>query len=213
MRSFIVISVTLLFTLSGCASIVKQAPPGVVLPSTGDEVLVFGRIMWIQNGEIRESYSDIPLSILRAEDMKNGSIAVEKDGTFYALLPKGTYVIHEINWFDAWSGLHWIVPKVAFNTVGDRHIYYLGTLVVDLKATRDIRGGLRVKGFTIHIEDDEDNALVAFRERYPNQAGEVFKALMIHDPSIPTDAASLERKRLLDLLFKIWPVAPVLIHP
>lgn len=202
-----------LVVLAGCAGIVKQAPPGVVLPSTGDEVLVFGRIMWIQNGEERESYSDIALSVLRAEDMKKGSIAVEKDGGFFALLPRGSYLINEINWRDPWDGPHWIVPKVVFKVGEDRHIYYLGTLVVDLKAKRDIIGGLWVKDVGISIDDEDEKAMKGFRNRYPEQEVKIAKALMIHDSRIPNFDELESQRQLLDLILKIIPVAPVLFNP
>jgi len=212
-RKFIAIPVIFLFALSGCANIAKQAPPGVTHLSSGEEALIFGRIRWIQNGEERESYSDITLSVLRVEDMKKGSIAVERDGAFYGLLPKGTYVIHELNWRDSWSGPYWLVPKVAFKAEEDRHLYYLGTLVVDLRASRDIIGGLRIKEFAIHIEDEEDKARSAFRERYPNQDGEMFKALMVHDQHIPRIRELEVKKGLLDFILRTLPMAPVLIIP
>lgn len=204
-KQFILISLIFLFLLPGCMGIVKEAPQDTLLAPSGEDVLVFGRIRWIQNGEERESYSstfgwNISLQVLRAEDMKTGTIRVEKDGTFFALLPTGTYIIHRLDWRDPWDGPHWLVPKVAFKIAEDRQSYYLGTLVVDIRTKRDIIGGLWVKGFGVSIEDEEEGAMEAFRKRYTAQKVEVAKALMVHDPSIPRIAEQENQRLLLDIL-------------
>lgn len=119
---------------------------------------------------------------------------------FFTLLPKGTYIIHRLDWFDPWDGQHWIVPKVAFQVADSQHSYYLGTLVVNIRAKRDIIGGLWVKGVTSYIEDEEDEAMEAFRKRYPDQEVKLAKALMIHDPSIPRMIGLESQRLLLDVL-------------
>ena len=137
--------------------------------------------------------------------MKQGTIKIEKDGSFFALLPKGTYIIYQLDWWDPWAGMHWLVPKIAFRVVdGGPQLYYLGTLSVDIKAKRDIIGGLRVKKVAIDIEDEEHKAMEVFHNRYPDQEIKVVKALMIHDPKIP-GIEELENKRLLqDVLNSLY---------
>lgn len=195
-RKLIIILLIFLFVLPGCAFRVpvKKVPPGTSLTSLKENVLVFGRVRWIQNEEEIKSFSrlgnittgfKIALQILRVEDMKTGSIfEVEKDGLFFALLPIGTYVIHRLDWGDFWGGGR-LVPKVAFQGSKGQHSYYLGTLVVDVKTKRNIFGDQIVKGLDIYIEDEEDKMMEAFRKRYPRQEIKVTKALMVHDPSIP----------------------------
>jgi hypothetical protein len=199
-RKFILITLIFLLVLPGCAPRinVKKAPPGTTVLSSGEDVLIFGGIRWIENGKNKKR--TIILRVLRAEDSKTGTIRVEKDGRFFTLLPRGTYIIHRFDWFDPWDGQHWIVPKVAFQVADSQHSYYLGVLVVNISAKRDIIGGLWVKGVTSYIEDEEDEAMEAFRKRYSDQEVKVAKALMIHDPSIPRMTDLESQRLLLDVL-------------
>jgi hypothetical protein len=124
-RKFILRTLILLLVLPGCAPRInlKKAPPGTTVLSSGEDVLIFGGIRWIENGKNKKR--TIILRVLRAEDSKTGTIRVEKDGRFFTLLPKGNYIIHRLDWFDPWDGQHWIVPKVAFQVADSQHSYYL----------------------------------------------------------------------------------------
>lgn len=202
-KNLTVLFLLALFVMPGCApSLIKKAPPDTSISSVGKDVLIFGRISWFENGE--EKKRSITLKVMRAEDMKKGTIKVEKDGSFFALLPKGTYVVHQLDWWDPWDGPHWLVPKAAFRAADDQRAYYLGTLVVDIKAKRDMIGGLWVKGVGVGIEDEENEAMEAFRKRYSDQEIKVANALMVHDRSIPR-IEELENKRvLLDVLRSLY---------
>ena len=59
-KKVIIIILILLIDLSGCASRlrVKKAPTGTPVLLSEQDVLIFGRIRWIQNGE--EATIDIP---------------------------------------------------------------------------------------------------------------------------------------------------------
>ncbi|MEE9614528.1 MAG: hypothetical protein V3W31_06180 [Thermodesulfobacteriota bacterium] len=201
-RKFIITLLIFLFALSGCApSLIKKAPPDTNIASLGENVLVFGRIRWFDNEKEKERVT--ALQALRIEDMKKGTIKVERvgyDGRFFAVLPRGTYIVHQLDWFDIWDGPHWLVPKVAFQVADDQQAYYLGTLVINIRTKRNIIGGLRVKGWEINIEDEGNEMMEVFRKRYPDHEIKVAKALMVHDPSIPR-IEELENKRvLLDVL-------------
>lgn len=183
-RTSFLLSIIMMLILSGCASgAAKKAPPSTPLASLGDNALVFGNLKWFENDENKRR--TISLGIMRAEDMKKGTIKVEKDGRFYAVVPKGTYIIHRIDWRDPWDGPHWFVPQVSFKIANNQHAYYVGTLVVEIETARDILGSLLIKGVTVHIEDEEGAAMEAFNIKYPNQEIEIAKTLMVHDTSIP----------------------------
>ena len=214
LRKFIIISLIFLFALPGCVSrmTVKKVPPGSSLASLGENLLIFGRIRWIQNGEEIKSFSRmgdistgfrIAVQILRVEDMKTGAIfEVEKDGRFFALLPMGIYVIHRLDWADFW-GRGRLVPRVAFQVSEGQHSYYLGTLCVNVKTKRNIFGDQIVKGLDIYIEDEEGKAMEAFHKRYPHQEVKVAKALMVHDPSIPRIDELESQRILLDAILSL----------
>jgi hypothetical protein len=200
----IIISLMFLLALFGCVPrvTVQKAPPGISLASLGEGVLIFGRIRWIQNGEERHSFSglygdfNVDLRVLNVEDMKVSSIfEIEKDGRFFALLPKGTYIIHRLDWAEFW-GRGSLVPRVALQIAKPKYSYYLGTLTVNVTTKRNIFGDYFVKGLDIYIEDEEEEAMEIFRKRYPYQELNIVKALMVHDPSIPR-LDELERGRKL----------------
>jgi hypothetical protein len=207
-RKFILITLIFLLVLPGCALRinVKKAPPGTTVLSSGEDVLIFGRIRWIENGEERRSCSSqfgfgfrVALKVLRAEDNKTGTIEVEKDCRFFTLLPRGSYIIHRLDWSDFWGG-NWLVPRVAFQVAKGQHSYYLGTLGVNVKTKRNIFGDPILKGLEIYIGDEAGEAMEAFHKRYPHQEVKVAKALMIHDPRIPRIEELENQKILLDIL-------------
>jgi hypothetical protein len=188
---------------------IKKAPPGTSLTSLEANVLIFGRIRRIENEEEVKDYSGIGdistgfrlgLQILRLEDMKTGTISkVEKDGSFFALIPMGTYIIHRIDWGDAW-GTSRFIPQVAFQVPEGQHSYYLGTLVVNIKTDRNILGNYKIKGLYGYIEDEESEAMKAFHKRYPQSEVTVSKALMTHDQSIPSIDELESQRNLLNII-------------
>jgi len=87
-REFILRTLILLLVLPGCAPRInlKKAPPGTTVLSSGEDVLIFGGIRWIENGKNKKR--TIILRVLRAEDSKTGTIRVEKDGRFFYVAPQ-----------------------------------------------------------------------------------------------------------------------------
>jgi hypothetical protein len=193
---------------------VKRVVPGVPLELSGEEALVFGRIRWIENSKERETYHSTPgwkisLKIIRADDMRRGTIKVEKDGRFSALIGKGTYVIHRLDWLDPWDGPQWIVPRVAFRIPENAKAYYIGTLVTEIETMREPMGGLRVEGTKMSVADEGAEALRALLKQHPD-AMDFARTLMVHDKRIPRiDALETERfmtDRLRSLHFGITPM-------
>ena len=212
-----VIAVGLITMLVGCTSImesdrqVKTAPVDTTVSSLENEVLVYGRIRWIQNGEERMVYKssfgwNIWPKYLRMDDMKDGSLSIEADGTFTWKLARGTYLFHQIHWFDSWDGPHRFTPKVAFKIPDGANAWCIGTLVIDLKGKRDFIGGLWVKGIKIKIDDECDELANKFREHYSDPDLHHAKSLMIFDPHMADRPKELEEKdKNRDFLRNITP--------
>ncbi len=196
---------------TGCASLDGQAPRGTTASSLGNDALVYGRIRWIENGEERDSYKhsygwNISPMYLRTEDMHEGQLGVESDGTFIWKLPRGRYIFHQIYWFDSWDGQHRFTPKVAFQIPEGANTFCLGTLVIDLIGKRDIIGGLRVKNIDIGIKDDCKLLANEFRLSYPDPDLQHARSLMIFNEQIPDRPEALEnRDRTNDFLRAILP--------
>jgi hypothetical protein len=176
-----------------------------------NEAIAYGRIRWIENGKDRENYKsslgwNIQPRFLRMDDMQTGALNVGADGIFTWRFSSGTYLIHQIHWFDAWDGHHRLTPKVAFNIPPDGRAYCLGTLVIDLQSKRDIIGGLWVQGWTIRIEDECDSLHQQFSATMPESSMEYSKSLMIHNQDIPDRPEQLENKdKALEFIRAIIP--------
>ena len=182
-------------------------------PASGTEAgtIAFGRVRWINNGVERSEYKtalgwNIWPHLLRLEDGKTKTLSVEKSGDFEWSLPAGTYLLHQLHWFDPWDGPHRLEPKVAFQLGNEGQAHCLGTMTVALTSKRDIIGGLRVERFTVEITDDCDQQSQAFLARVGYQDIEIRKALMVHGAEIPTRPSDLERKdRLFEILRALIP--------
>ena len=210
-RKFIITLLVFLFALSGCAQRinVKKATPGNLVLSPGEDVLIFGRIRWIQNGKEIEKLASmddifitrlkISLQIIRVEDKKTGILNIEKDGRFFTILPSGSYIIHRIDWMETW-GRNWLVPQIAFSVEEGQQCYYLGTIAVNVKTERTILGTPILKGLEVYIDDEEGEAMQNFDKRYSNLEWKVVKALMIHDLRIPRMIELENQKRIFDVL-------------
>lgn len=212
-----VLLLVLFYLFSGCAANMEKGGQTAISPSNttaallGNEALAYGRIKWIQNGEERTEYKhsfgwNIWPKYLRLNDMVDGSLNVNEDGTFTWLLPKGVYIVHQIHWFDSWDGLHRFTPKVAFLVPDYANTYCLGTLVIDLRTKRDIIGGLWVKGIKIRIDDECVAMVHEFRSRYSDPDLHHAKSLMIFDPDVPDRPHELEgRDKAQDFIRNIIP--------
>jgi hypothetical protein len=140
------------------------------------------------------------------EDMLDGDLGVETDGTFAWKLPRGTYIIHQIHWFDSWDGQHRFTPNVAFLIPEGVNTFCLGTLLIDLTGKRDIIGGLWVKNIRVEIKDDCKMLANEFRLLYPDPDLQHVRSLMISNEKIPDRPEALEnRDRTSDFIRAITP--------
>ena len=182
-------------------------------PASGPEAgtIAFGRVRWINNGVERSEYKtglgwNIWPHALRLEDGNARTLSVEKNGDFEWRLPVGTYLLHQLHWFDPWDGPHRLEPKVAYQLPNEGQAHCLGTLTIALTSKRDLIGGLWVQSFKVEIMDDCDQQSQAFAARVGNQDIKIRKALMVHGAEIPSRPDNLERKdRLYDILRTLIP--------
>lgn len=219
LRLLVVISLPGLL-LAGCQSTAWIEPVGT-LPTAptelsdtelGEEVLVFGRIRWIQNGEERTDYQsgygwNIRPQYYRLEDGQHGTLGVAEDGTFTWQLPRGTYLAYQLKWFDSWDGWHRLPLRLAFQAPQAHQAYCVGTLIVKLQAKRDLIGGLWIKDWNLELEDSCAEDQLWFAARYANLTLPLEKSLLVYDPDIPDTIQALEKKDdLADTLRAIYPL-------
>ncbi len=205
------------FFLAGCEGTltprgtIETAPTETTVASLGDAALAYGRIRWIENDKERTVYKNaygwnIWPQFLRIDDMQSGSFGVEADGSFTWEVPRGTYMFHQIYWFDSWDGRHRLTPKVAFQIPFGANAYCLGTLVIKMQGKRDVIGGLWVKGLKIQIEDDCVDMTNQLRSRYPDKGMTFVRSLMKFDPKMPNRPEKMEEKdQFLDFMRAIMP--------
>jgi hypothetical protein len=229
MRSLFSFSVTakllLLLSLSttvliGCSSTslnepvgtITTAPQGITKTDLNNEVLVFGRIRWIENGEERTDYKNaygwnIWPKYFHIENKKDGTLGVAEDGYFAWQLPKGTYIAYHLKWFDSWDGWHRLPLRLAFQAPETQKAYCVGTIIVKLRTKRDFIGGLWIKDWDLELDDSCEQNRQWFQERYVNLNIPVDKSLLIYDPNIPEDIHELERKEgVADFMRAIYPL-------
>ena len=219
LRRFCLLSFTG-FLLAGCQSTAWLEPVGT-LPTASPEltntdldedVLVFGRIRWIQNGEERTDYKsgygwNIWPQYYRVEDKQHGTLAVTEDGTFTWQLPKGTYFAYQLKWFDSWDGWHRLPLRLAFQIPDAHHAYCIGTLNIKLQAKRDLIGGLWIKDWNLVLDDSCDEDQLWFTARYTNVTLPLEKSLPVYDSDIPDTVEALEKRDdIADILRAIYPL-------
>lgn len=226
-RHLLVFLLRLLFTVSlsatlttGCQSTAWLEPIGTLAtaPTTltntdlGEDVLVFGRIRWIQNGEERTEYKsgygwNVWPQYFRVEDGQNGILGVSEDGTFTWHLPAGTYLAYQLKWFDSWDGWHRLPLRLAFQVPETHKAYCVGTFTVNLQATRDLIGGLWIKDWSVDLADSCAQDQQWFKSRYTGLSLPLEKSLLVYDPDIPDTIQALEKKDdIADILRAIYPL-------
>ena len=195
--------------LSGCASTMDGTNPSeqFTVESLGGKTLVYGHIRMLENGEERykdspSTYESISPRYLRLEDMEQGTLTVTSDGSFFWVLPTGTYMLHQIHWFDNWDGPHRIDPSLAFYVPPGTNALCAGSLTIDIMGKRDFIGGLWIKGRTIKVEDHCD----MLYDKKINASLDKNKLLMVYNKGLPARPESLEnRDKLIDFIRAIIP--------
>jgi len=110
-RKLIIILLIWILVLHGCAPSLstKKVDPGKTVSLLENEEVVFGKIMFVEKGELNPWGVPVVPSLLHLESEKYSSnLLLENDGSFFWIVPRGTYIISGI------SGYKFtILPQIA----------------------------------------------------------------------------------------------------
>jgi hypothetical protein len=146
-RYFYILPVLVTALLNGCATAPKmyEAKPideteRLVLGE--DEVLITGKIIFIENGKSKVPYSlGRPVWVLDGRETLSylyiPLLSTEKDGSFYYIVPAGKYSMRSVVPFYYVPDIY---PAVSFNAPQPENIYYLGELIIDIDTTKMLGG-------------------------------------------------------------------------
>ncbi len=196
------LSIFLLIGLLGlgcCAARFTEILPGKAVSLSESEALVFGKIIFTENNKEKVPYglyTQRPFPVaFQIESGKNFvGPEVEKDGSFYWIVPRGTYVVSSIKYNFS------IPPQVAFQVPSQGGAIYLGTLVIDVEVKNLIAFRSVKKLNSITIMDEFEKAKETLKNRNPDFNIKVGKSLMIHDERIPTERSSYTQTSLSNIL-------------
>lgn len=169
-----------LLIVSGCASLpetiaARQVSPNETLTLKQGEILVFGRILLIENGKSKMPYGLAkPLWQLMSPKGKAGTgqsererilpfLSTRMDGVFVYVIPAGRYEITHVQLF---GYLPLVDPAIEFDATEPGQAYYLGDMEVDFDASLWV-GGLwgkyitRINSLEIKDRFEETRDLVA----------------------------------------------------
>ncbi len=188
-----------LLPLSGCTTRLTEVLPGKAVALSESEAFTFGKIIFIENNEEKVPYSlwgrrPFPVVFEAKSERYFVGPEVEKDGSFYWMVPRGTYILSSIKY-------HYSVPpQVAFQVPFEASAIYLGTLVIDVEIKKLIAFSSAKKIKKITIIDEFEKAKETLRNRNPDFMTKIGKNLMIHDERIPIERSSYTQKSLSDIL-------------
>jgi hypothetical protein len=168
--------------VAGCADLKSLAPGKPCHPGLA-EALVFGKIVIVENGRTIVPYNlwttrTVPI-LYRAQTRKQVAAVpqVQPDGSFYWLLPRGTYVIEEIQF--GYS----LTPHIAFQVPATGQAFYLGNLTIAAETSWFLRKNCA--NSQVSVRDEFDQARGELPTRIPNVPAAPEKKLMIYSPAIP----------------------------
>ena len=167
----------LVYLLTSCVAVMRSDIEA--LP--GKEPVVFGRVKVIENGQPMDwggggRFAVVIIPDAGPEPIPYGYPLIG-DGSFYWHLPRGEYIITEfaraVRDWTLGAGIfgsrlvrrgilaRFVIPE-ALSSI------YIGTLIIRSEAGR----------YTMSIEDEYDEALQRFKQRFPEVKGPVAKRLM-----------------------------------
>lgn len=177
-----------LLVVSGCASLpetlnARSVEPGETPTLKQDEILVFGRILFAENGTSKAPYGlGKPIWQLENPEVKPALgeqsrkrrilpfLSTRKDGVFAYVIPAGRY---EMTHVEPLGYLPHIDPALEFDANEPGLAYYLGDLEVDIDASIWL-GGLWGNYIThlnhIEVRDRFDETSAQFAGTLPGSA-------------------------------------------
>lgn len=169
-RRSVSILLFVLLALSGCASFLKQVTPGEQVVIGENEALIFGKIIFIENDEVKVPYGllQVPMGeIVQIESGADRRFRVQRrDGGFYLIVPVGSYNISFIEFPCDYS----IEPQLTQIEVPSGGIaLYLGTINIDVNIGKFPLWGGRIKKINrINVRDDFETAKKAILSCNPD---------------------------------------------
>jgi hypothetical protein len=195
--------------LAGCMT-VEVPRPGEALHLDKDHVLVYGRMTASDHGRpivpkpppIFEAVSgvDDPRVRLSLFHVENGEKAVfpevADDGTFWWILPRGTYLV-----FHTPPGpFEHNEVLAAFQTPPDADAVCVGTLALEVQGDPGTGGFVPYLVSNVDTLDDYDANGTALLARHPDFAGRLAIAAMVADPDLAFLFADYSRARCEKIL-------------
>lgn len=182
--------VVLELAVGGCATTKSNIETEADIRQLGEgQSIVFGRIVWLENGEEKKIGAGVftmslAPRLMRIEDKTRIIAAVNEGGRFVWSLERGTYLINKIDYRDPWSGNYFVAPKVAFAVPETGNTYYVGVLECNFEPKRDLIGGL--SGLVVcKTLDESEQDVTYFQDKFAMASGSIEESIMIHDTRLP----------------------------
>ncbi|HOD36107.1 MAG TPA: hypothetical protein PLR20_09585 [Syntrophales bacterium] len=194
-KTGLIVLILAVFVLTGCVWL-RYPEPGEPLGKLGDRALVYGKITIKEGGKEFKPWSsnlldvlatfgrpNVDFSIFWVEAGARGfSVAVEGDGHFYWIIPRGTYLLYHT----CLDPLPSNEAFAAFQVPARGDAVYAGTLIVHVESEYESSSdeiGFRVTA--VEVEDAYEEELKILRKRHPGLALDVTKILARYDPVFP----------------------------
>jgi hypothetical protein len=167
---------------------VASLDPGENLGPSEDRAVVIGRIMQVEDGteqDMRNPWYGPPgLILFRVESRQVyvSATVADKDGNFYWLLPRGTYLMARYQY-----RVLPMAPRTAFQVPPGPGAVYVGTLRIEIDTVHGFLFlGRAQKGpERIAVLDEFEQARTALATRNPQVPQQVTKHLMVHSVLLP----------------------------
>lgn len=188
-----IIAVTMLLFASAACLTMKYPEPGQPVRTSEGEALAFGRIAVIDrdhelepwNSDLREALfagekPEIRLSLFLIESNRRAIyVRVEPDGSFFWVLPRGTYLLYHSR-VDRRPPNE---PLAAFQIAPGARAVYLGTMTMHIESNENRTTGKQdYEVENIQITDELGRAQQGLVGRHPDLVGPAAGKLMISDP-------------------------------
>jgi len=262
----LILSIAFSIMLCSCSSMtVRHVNPDEPNALKSDERVVFGRVIFITHSEEMGEVSFPPpgLGLVHVETGKRAWGAVihekairieptsgdlitrelslkrpwfENDGTFFWILPAGSYHIDALGWGfqikvsdqdlkkpkveqvfrlkpEKPPECGFVIsPNMNFTVSGDGGALYIGSLLIDMDIKKE--HGIEIKNINrIEIRDEYAEALELLKSRYPSFTLTVEKRLMTSIPDRPVSMANRRCPTWAERFFRATVAAAILFGP
>ena len=200
-----------MLVIVGCASVPKYqatAPePLHPIVLEKDEVLIFGKILFIDNGKLAVPYSwprspwwvlernrpDVGTNLKlhkRLGDLLIPGLSTHEDGSFYYKIPVGHYVVMSVAL--SVNTEYATRPMVQFDAQNGKRAVYVGTLQIDINTARFV-SDVRIDSINVvDVTDDFEGASAQLLERYTKLDPERIVKRLLH--AIPMQPPRVYRR-------------------